>query len=291
MKNPVHRDVQIEALRDAGNARRSDVIAVEEPLEIRLMRDGLPEADENGGTGRSISITMRTPGNDAELAVGFLFGEGLLHEARDVIDTGFCGPTGNILRVTVRADLPLDLARVTRNFYTTSSCGVCGKASIEAVTANTGDRRIASELIVRESVLRGLPDTLRAAQAGFAETGGMHAVGLFTPEGRLIASREDVGRHNAMDKLVGASLLAGELPWRDHVVLLSGRASFELLQKATMAGAPVVAAIGAPSTLAVEMAESAGVTLVAFLRPAGCNVYSNTWRVRPGRASGETRES
>jgi FdhD protein len=290
MKSPV-QELQIDALRDAGNARRSDVLAVEEPLEIRLMRDGLPEADENGGTGRSISITMRTPGHDAELAVGFLFGEGLLHEARDVIDTGFCGPTGNILRVTVRADLPLDLGRVTRNFYTTSSCGVCGKASIEAVTANAGDRRIVSDVIVRESVLRGLPDTLRAAQAGFAETGGMHAVGLFTLDGRLIASREDVGRHNAMDKLVGAALLAGELPWRDRVVLLSGRASFELLQKATMAGAPVVAAIGAPSTLAVEMAESAGITLVAFLRPAGCNVYSNTWRVRPGRVSGETRES
>jgi len=290
MKSPV-QELKIDALRDAGNVRRSDVIAVEEPLEIRLMRDGLPEADENGGTGRSISITMRTPGHDPELAVGFLYGEGLLREPRDVIDTGFCGSTGNILRVTVRADLPLDLARLTRNFYATSSCGVCGKASIEAVTANAGERRIASEpasgqLIVRESVLRGLPDTLRKSQAGFAETGGMHAVGLFTPEGRLIASREDVGRHNAMDKLVGAALMAGELPWRERVVLLSGRASFELLQKAMMAGAPVVAAIGAPSTLAVELAESAGITLVAFLRPGGCNVYCNAWRV-----SGAMRES
>jgi FdhD protein len=290
MKSPV-QELQIDALRDAGNARRSDVIAVEEPLEIRLMRDGLPEADENGGTGRSISITMRTPGHDAELAVGFLYGEGLLREPRDVVDTGFCGATGNILRVTVRADLPLDLARVTRNFYTTSSCGVCGKASIEAVAASAGDRRISSELIVRESVLRALPDTLRKSQAGFAETGGMHAVGLFSAEGELLASREDVGRHNAMDKLVGAALLGGELPWRDRVLLLSGRASFELVQKATMAGAPIVAAIGAPSTLAVEMAESAGITLVAFLRPAGCNVYCNAWRVRPGRANGATRES
>jgi len=273
-------------LRDAGNARRSDVIAVEEPLEIRLMRDGLPEADENGGTGRSISVTMRTPGHDAELAIGFLHGEGLLREPRDIISTGHCGPTGNILRVTARADLPLDLARLARNFYSTSSCGVCGKASIEAVTASAGERRITSELIVREPVLRGLPDTLRAAQAGFAETGGMHAVGLFTAEGELLASREDVGRHNAMDKLVGASLLAGELPWRDRIVLLSGRASFELLQKAMMAGAPLVAAIGAPSTLAVELAESAGITLVAFLRPGGCNVYCNPWRV-----AGASRES
>ena len=285
MKAPV-QELQIDALRDAGNARRSDVIAVEEPLEIRLMRDGLPEADENGGTGRSISITMRTPGHDAELAIGFLHGEGLLREPRDIISTGHCGPTGNILRVTARADLPLDLARLARNFYSTSSCGVCGKASIDAVSASAGERRITSELIVREPVLRGLPDTLRAAQAGFAETGGMHAVGLFTAEGELLASREDVGRHNAMDKLVGASLLAGELPWRDRIVLLSGRASFELLQKAMMAGAPLVAAIGAPSTLAVELAESAGITLVAFLRPGGCNVYCNPWRV-----AGASRES
>jgi len=286
MKSPAHRDVQIDALRDAGNARRSDVIAVEEPLEIRLMRDGLPEADENGGTGRSISVTMRTPGHDAELAIGFLHGEGLLREPRDIISTGHCGPSGNILRVTARADLPLDLARLARNFYSTSSCGVCGKASIDAVTTSASEGRITSELVVREPVLRGLPDTLRAAQAGFAETGGMHAVGLFTAEGELLASREDVGRHNAMDKLVGASLLAGELPWRDRIVLLSGRASFELLQKAMMAGAPLVAAIGAPSTLAVELAESAGITLVAFLRPGGCNVYCNPWRV-----AGASRES
>jgi len=284
MNSPAHRDVQIDALRDAGNTRRSDRLAVEEPLEIRLMRNGLPEADENGGTGRSISVTMRTPGHDAELAVGFLFGEGILGAPRDVVDTGHCGPTGNILRVTVRADLPLDLARLTRNFYTTSSCGVCGKASIEAVTANAGDRCIRRDpgpgaVIVREPVLRRLPDALRASQAGFAETGGMHAVGIFTPEGELVASREDVGRHNAMDKLVGAALLAGELPWSRRVVLLSGRASFELLQKAMMAGAPVVAAIGAPSTLAVELAESAGITLVAFLRPGGCNVYTHPWRV------------
>jgi len=275
--------LHIDALRDAGNVRRADAIAVEEPLEIRLMRDGLPEADDNGGTGRSISISMRTHGHDAELAVGFLFGEGLLREARDVVDVGYCGSTGNVLRVRARADLPLDLARLARNFYTTSSCGVCGKASIEAVTANARARRIESGLVVRESVLRGMPDRLRASQAGFAATGGMHAVGLFSAEGELIASREDVGRHNAMDKLVGAALRDGQLPWDDRVVLLSGRASFELLQKAMMAGAPVVAAIGAPSSLAVELAESAGITLIAFLRDAGCNVYSHPARVFSSR--------
>src|SRR5690348_13736729 len=156
MKSPV-QELQIDALRDAGNARRTDAIAVEEPLEIRLMRDGLPEADENGGTGRSLSVTMRTPGNDAELAVGFLHGEGLLREARDVIDTGHCGTSGNIVRVTVRHDLPLDLARLTRNFYSSSSCGVCGKASIEAVSASAGGRRVGGDWLVREAVLRRLP--------------------------------------------------------------------------------------------------------------------------------------
>jgi len=289
MKGPV-QELPIDALRDAGNARRNDVIAVEEPLEIRVMRDGLPEADENGGTGRSISVTMRTPGNDAELAVGFLHGEGILHERRDVIDASHCGLTGNVLRVTVRHDLPLDLERLARNFYSTSSCGVCGKASIEAVHASAGGRRVANDrhsqgMIVRETVLRGLPDTLRAAQSGFAETGGMHAVRLFNAAGELLASREDVGRHNAMDKLVGAALRAGELPWNDRILLLSGRASFELLQKAMMAGCALVAAIGAPSTLAVELAEQAGITLVAFLRPGGCNVYCHAWRVRPGSAA------
>ena len=280
MKSPAHREVQIDALRDAGNVHRADAIAVEEPLEIRLLKDG---SAENGGTGRPISITMRTPGDDPELALGFLFGEGLLRERRDVVDARPCGPTGNVIRVTVRADLPLDLERLQRNFYTTSSCGVCGKASIEAVTANVGIRSVASDLIVRESVLRVMPDVLRAVQAGFAETGGMHAVGLFTSDGELTASREDVGRHNAMDKLVGAALMNGTLPWSERIVLLSGRASFELIQKAMLAGAPLVAAIGAPSTLALELAQSAGITLVAFLRSGGCNVYCHPSRVRPAR--------
>lgn len=280
MKGPEHRDVEIDALRDSGNARRRDAIAVEEPLEIRLIRDG---DALNGGTGRPISITMRTPGHDSELALGFLHGEGILETARDVVAVGPCGPTGNVVRVTVRKDLAFDESRLARNFYTTSSCGVCGKSSIDAVTASAGLRRVASDIVVSESTLRALPDRLRAAQSGFEQTGGMHAVGVFTPEGDLVAVREDVGRHNAMDKLVGAALRAQELPWSQRIVLLSGRASFELLQKAMMAGAPIVAAIGAPSTLAVELAESAGMTLVAFLRPGGCNVYCHASRVRPVR--------
>jgi FdhD protein len=280
MKGPVS-EVQIDALRDAGSVHRADAIAIEEPLEIRLVKDGM----ENGGTGRPVSITMRTPGHDAELAVGFLYGEGMLREPRDVIDARHCGPSGNVVRVTLRPDLPLDLDRLNRNFYTTSSCGVCGKASIDAVTASAGVRRVAGDLVVRESVLRVMPYTLRAAQAGFAETGGMHAVGLFTADGEMLDIREDVGRHNAMDKLVGAAFMAGGLPWSQRVLLLSGRASFELIQKAMMAGASMVAAIGAPSTLAVQLAESAGITLVAFLRSGGCNVYCHAARVRPVRES------
>jgi FdhD protein len=284
MKSPAHRTVEIDALRDAGDARRGDAIAVEEPLEIRLLKDGARGADDNHGTGRAVSVTMRTPGHDSELALGFLYGEGMISAPRDVVDVRPCGPTGNVVRVTVRADLPLELDRLARNFYTTSSCGVCGKASIEAVTASAGIRAVKPGLVVRESVLRGLPETLKASQREFAETGGMHAVGLFTAEGELIASREDVGRHNAMDKLVGHALRSDTLPWDDCVVLLSGRASFELVQKAMMAGAPLVAAIGAPSTLAVELAESAGITLTAFLRPGGCNVYCHPQRVRPMRS-------
>jgi FdhD protein len=276
MKSPAHRQVSIEALREHSAIRRDDAIAVEEPLEIRLLKTG---SLDNHGTGRAVSITMRTPGADTELAMGFLYGEGILRETRDVADARHCGPTGNVVRVTVRADLPLDFDRLQRNFYTTSSCGVCGKASIEAVTASAGIRRVNSTLVVRQQVLHGLPDALRRAQAGFEETGGMHAVGLFDAAGELVALREDVGRHNAMDKLVGASLAAGRLPWSESIVLLSGRASFELLQKAMMAGAPIVAAIGAPSTLAVEMAQAAGITLVAFLRAGGCNVYTHPARI------------
>jgi FdhD protein len=175
MKNPAHREVQIEAIRDAGTVHRVDALAVEEPLEIRLVKEGAaPASDPQHGTGRAISITMRTPGTDSELALGFLFGEGLLCEPRDVVDVRPCGPTGNVIRVTVRADLPLELDRLNRNFYTTSSCGICGKASIDAVTASAGTRRVIGNLIVREPVLRRLPETLKAAQTGFTQTVEIH---------------------------------------------------------------------------------------------------------------------
>jgi FdhD protein len=274
------RSLAIDAQRIGASEQRLDVVAIEEPLEIRVGRPGEP------GVGHALTVTMRTPGHDRELAIGFLHGEGIVREPGDVVDARHCGPSGNVLRVDLRADLAFDPASLSRNFYTTSSCGVCGKTSIEAVTASAGLRRVGSGPIVRSDVLDRLAPALVAAQAQFARTGGVHGVGLFDAEGTLLDLREDVGRHNAMDKLVGAALQSGELPWTDRLMLLSGRASFELLQKAMLAGAPVVAAIGAPSTLAVELAESAGITLVAFLRPGSFNVYSHGRRIRRGGAAG-----
>lgn len=274
------RDLAIEVRRTAAAEQRMDAVAIEEPLEIRVGRPG------GSGAGHALSVTMRTPGHDRDLAIGFLHGEGIVREPADVVDARHCGPSGNVLRVDLRADLDFDVASLSRNFYTTSSCGVCGKTSIEAVTASAGLRRVGAGPIVRSEVLERLPPALVAAQAQFARTGGVHGVGLFDAEGVLLGLREDVGRHNAMDKLVGTALQAGELPWTDRIVLLSGRASFELLQKAMLAGAPLVAAIGAPSTLAVELAESAGITLVAFLRPGSFNVYCHGRRIRRRGASG-----
>ncbi len=274
------RDLAIDAQRIGAAEHRLDAVAIEEPLEIRVGRPGEP------GVGHALSVTMRTPGHDRDLAIGFLHGEGIVREPGDVVDARHCGPSGNVLRVDLRADLAFDVASLSRNFYTTSSCGVCGKTSIEAVTASAGLRPVGSGPVLRSETLDRLPPALVAAQLQFARTGGVHGVGLFDADGTLLGLREDVGRHNAMDKLVGAAFQAGELPWTNCIVLLSGRASFELLQKAMLAGAPVVAAIGAPSTLAVELAESAGITLVAFLRPGSFNVYSHGRRIRRGGATG-----
>jgi FdhD protein len=274
------RDLAIDAQRFGATEHRLDAVAIEEPLEIRVGRPGEP------GVGQALSVTMRTPGHDRDLAIGFLHGEGIVRQPGDVVDARHCGPSGSVLRVDLRADLAFDPASLSRNFYTTSSCGVCGKTSIEAVTASAGLRHVGLGPIVRGDVLDRMPPALVAAQVQFARTGGVHGVGLFDANGALLGLREDVGRHNAMDKLVGAALQAGELPWTDRIVLLSGRASFELLQKAMLAGAPVVAAIGAPSTLAVELAESAGITLVAFLRPGSCNVYSHGRRIQRRSATG-----
>jgi FdhD protein len=251
-----------------------DLVVVEEPLEIRLARLAEP------GSGRAISITMRTPGHDVELAVGFLHGEGLIRSRKDIASARICGPASNVVRVELAADVPLDLARLERNFYTSSSCGVCGKASLEAVNEMLPVRPVGSAIKVSAELLRSLVVRARSAQDVFRDTGGLHASSLFDERGDLLTTYEDVGRHNALDKLVGASLLDGSLPLSNCVLLLSGRASFELLQKAAAAGVPVVAAVGAPSSLAIDLADRTGILLVGFLRDESFNVYTHRERLQ-----------
>ena len=270
---PVRR-IQIDAMRGGELRSHPDIVVVEEPLEIRLARMGEP------GSGRAISITMRTPGHDVELAVGFLHGEGLIRSKSEIASAGICGPTGNVVRVELAADVPLDLARLERNFYTSSSCGVCGKASLEAVQEMLPIREVASATTISAGVLWTLVARARSAQDVFQETGGLHASSLFDEKGFLIATYEDVGRHNALDKLVGARLMEDALPLSGCVLLLSGRASFELLQKAAAAGVPVVAAVGAPSSLAIDLAERTGILLIGFLRDASFNVYTHRERLQ-----------
>lgn len=260
----------------AGQSRR-DSLAVEEPLEIRVGPAGAPR--------RPLAVTMRTPGDDLDLALGFLLTEGVIRHADDVHTAQLCAGvqtpnTYNVVDVALAPGVPPPDTDPTRSFYTTSSCGVCGKASIDAVRTRSAFDVTEDRTAVSPATLAGLPETLRAAQRAFDRTGGLHAAGLFTPAGDLVALREDVGRHNAVDKVVGWALRAGRLPLRGHVLLVSGRASFELTQKAWMAGIPILAAVSAPSTLAVDLAEEAGLTLVGFLRGETMNVYANAGRVR-----------
>ncbi len=271
--------VDVARLRDGVPSTRQDVVAVEEPLEIRVRF-----ADGDRWRMRNVSVTMRTPGDDFELAAGFLFAEGLVTDRRDVREISYCSGDErqeyNSVEVRLAPGASFDLGLLDRNFYTTSSCGVCGKASLEAVEAQ-GCAPVADDaLSVRADVLTGLPDALRVAQPVFEKTGGIHASALFDADGRMLALREDVGRHNALDKLVGREFLAGRLPLADRIVLVSGRTSFELLQKAAMAGVPMVVAVGAPSSLAVELARRFNVTLVGFARATGFNVYAGRARVR-----------
>jgi FdhD protein len=270
---PVRRQ-SIDAVRDGIRTRRDDLVVVEEPLEIRLARLGEP------GPGRPISITMRTPGSDVELALGFLHGEGLIRSNRDVASVHECGADRNVVRIELAADAPLDLARLERNFYTSSSCGVCGKASLEAVAAMMAAKPVEGAGNVSAALLRSLAGRLNSAQPVFRDTGGLHAASLFDESGALLAASEDVGRHNALDKLVGGRLIADALPLSGSVLLLSGRASFELLQKAAMAGVPVVASVGAPSSLAIDLAQRTGILLAGFLRGDSFNVYAHGERLQ-----------
>lgn len=269
---------------------RDDQLAVEEPLEIRVIPadEGSPLREERAGRGpdeaaHRVSVTMRTPGADFELAAGFLFGEGLIAGAEAIASIRYCTDAEqqyNVVNVRLAPGAPFDPAALSRNFYATSSCGVCGKASIEAVMGPVC-ARVESALEVDPAVLVALPDRLREAQRVFERTGGLHAAAQFTAQGELVRIREDVGRHNAMDKLVGSALLAGEVPLSESIVLVSGRTSFELVQKAARAGVPVLAGVSAPSSLAVELAEQAGMTLAGFVRDPGFNVYAGGARIAP----------
>ena len=255
--------------RITGNAKivSQDLIAVEEPLEIRLSFIQQRIRQE-----KSISITMRTPGNDKELAIGFLFTEGIIENRNQIssINTAF----SNSVTIRLNDDVETDIKRLERNFYTSSSCGICGKSSIDSIITTQGIPPQNAIAKYKSSLLYKLPEMLRSNQNVFEQTGGLHACGLFDESGRLTLLREDVGRHNALDKLIGAAFLDGDLPLENKLLVLSGRASFELIQKATMAGIPLVAAVGAPSSLAVQLAEERHITLVGFLKKERFNIYS-----------------
>jgi len=271
---------RVAQVADGAARTRTDAVVVEEPLEIRLCPgDGTPHAQ--------VAVTMRTPGHDFELAAGFLFTEGILRNARDVRSISYCTePTldgaqqYNIVNVFLRPGAAVDTAGAMRNFYTTSSCGVCGKASIDAIRVRGIAPISADDVTVDQEVLGRLAGHLRAAQTVFAKTGGLHAAGLFDAGGHLVALREDVGRHNAVDKLIGHAWLEHRVPLHRHILMVSGRASFEITQKAAAGGIPILAAISAPSSLACDVAETFGMTLVGFVRDARFSVYAGAHRIR-----------
>jgi FdhD protein len=260
-------------IRGAAHSTRPDTVAAEEPLEIRL-------------AGTPLAVTMRTPGDDFDLVHGFLATEAVIGTADDVAGLRYCNSvdedgrnTYNVVDVDLAPGVEAPDTALDRNFYTSSSCGVCGKASIDAIRTKTRFDIAGDPVRLPLEVLLALPDRLRAAQQVFDKTGGLHAAGLFTADGELLALREDVGRHNAVDKVIGDAVRGGRLPLTGCVLMVSGRSSFELTQKAAMAGIPVLAAVSAPSSLAVELAREVGLTLVGFLRGDGCNVYTRPERL------------
>lgn len=287
-------EVSIYGVRGAQIEAQRDLLAVEEPLEIRLATTSSTRLKAQLRP-RSVSITMRTPGHDFELAVGFLFGEGILKSCADIAAVRHLGlPQGaaqshNIVQIDLQPDVEIDFDQLERFGTTTSSCGVCGKTSIEAVRQTLNEKAAIEYsnddlqpdgFIVQTNVIHALPQLLRHAQSVFDQTGGLHAAALFDASGNLLALREDVGRHNALDKLIGAQFLENKLPLHDKIVLLSGRVSFELVQKAVVAGVPILAAVGAPSSLAVDVARSFGVTLLGFVRNDRFNIYSGAGRIK-----------
>lgn len=279
MQSPSVAAVQILKVTSPGSDKNSfasnaaeDLLAVEQPLEIKIVY-----GPENDRQQKNISVTMCTPGHDEELAVGFLFTEGIITSKEDIMNCGAAG--NNIVIATLRPGISFDPKKIERHFYTSSSCGVCGKSSIDAVRNVFSNERVNDSIKISASVLTKLPDTLRKQQEVFEHTGGLHASALFDLNGNLLLTREDVGRHNALDKLIGASLNAGNIPLNNHILLLSGRASFELIQKAAMGGIKVVCAVGAPSSLAVELAKETDMTLVGFLRDGRFNIYCGEQRI------------
>ncbi|MCB0561951.1 MAG: formate dehydrogenase accessory sulfurtransferase FdhD [Phaeodactylibacter sp.] len=274
------REVAMARIENGQAQARTDTLACEEPLEIKLAYGARGQRQS-----RSLAVTMRTPGQDEELAAGFLFTEGIIGKAADIKAMRHVGDAlaeearENILLVELSEELPVDFDKLNRHFYTSSSCGVCGKASIDMVRSVSCYFPRRDYPTIQASTLQALPEKLSRQQAIFECTGGIHAAASFTPEGELLMVREDVGRHNALDKLLGASLLKGQMPLREQAILLSGRLSFELVQKSVMAGVPILAAVGAPSSLAVELAGEYGMTLVGFLRGQAFNVYGGVGRV------------
>jgi len=258
----------------------TDHVAVEEPLEIRL-----GYATPDGRTASSISITMRTPGNDAELALGFLYSESMINGRDDVSSVEHVGAAApdsghhNIIRVDLAPHVAVDLGRLQRHFYTTSSCGVCGKSSLDALRVTGADVMALGSLKFPAEVLTQMPDTLRSHQGTFDQTGGLHAAAAFNSQGEILVVHEDVGRHNAVDKVVGTLLAQNQLPAHDLGLIVSGRASFELMQKTLVGGFPLLAAVSAPSSLAVQLAQEFNVSLVGFLRGETFNIYSAGERI------------
>jgi FdhD protein len=272
--------VPVIKVNEAESIETTDALAIEEPLEIRLefILNGEPKV-------QNVSVTMRTPGNDAELAAGFLFTEGIIKNFDDIANIDHCfiacaENKENVIQVRLNEGVSPNLQNTERNFYTTSSCGVCGKGSINAIrTVGSFVQQKENNTSINSELLHKLPGILRDQQQVFAETGGLHASALFSLDGELLLVREDVGRHNALDKLIGASLKKNWLPLNNHLLLLSGRASFELVQKAVMAGIKIIAAVGAPSSLAVELATEFDITLAGFLRNQRFNIYTAGHRI------------
>jgi FdhD protein len=268
----------------AGHVERGqDSLAIEEPLEIRVsyVVDGRRRTD-------SLCVTMRTPGRDLDLAAGFLFTEQVIHSPGEIKDISHCVPAGalaaacNTVRVDLHDGVDFNLDRLRRNFYASSSCGVCGKASLEALEINSASRVPENGFRVAESIVHSLPDLLNASQPVFRQTGGLHAAALFEDLGTLVGCAEDVGRHNAVDKVIGAELRSGRVPISDRLLLVSGRSSFEILQKALAAQIPIVAAVGPPSSLALDLASRFGITLLGFVREGRFNIYAGAERIAAG---------